>query len=88
MNKNRNEYDCFNAFSSLDNRRIILFGSGRVADYYLERYGNEYAPIFIVDNNSEKWGTFKNGIEKPPNAAALLPFAPDVSISRNGKYCG
>ena len=38
------------------------------------------------------WGSDGPGsdklCEKPPNAAALLPFTPDVSISRNGKYCG
>lgn len=40
-----------------------MFGSGKYADCYFEKYGKRYAPLFIIDNNSEKWGTLKNGIE-------------------------
>lgn len=63
------EYHCFDPLYNLDGRRIVLFGSGKIADYYLSKYGREYMPIFIVDNDSDKWGSRKDGIEiKPPNA--------------------
>lgn len=52
----------FDPTHNVEGKKIILFGSGRYADYYLSTYGMQYKPDFIVDNNSEKWGTEKNGI--------------------------
>lgn len=63
MLKENREQKHFDIFSELDERRIILFGSGKITEYYLKRYGEEYRPIFIVDNNQDKWGSKKNGIE-------------------------
>lgn len=59
----RQGVEAFNAFSQLDNRRIILFGSGRLAEYYLNRYGKIHPPVFLVDNNSDRWGSKKDGFE-------------------------
>lgn len=55
--------DYFNVTANLDGRRIILFGSGRMAENYLAKYGGPYLPIFLADNNADKWGKKKNGIE-------------------------
>lgn len=55
--------DYFNVTSNLDGRRIILFGSGRMAENYLAKYGGTYLPTFLIDNDAEKWGKKKNGIE-------------------------
>lgn len=73
MQDEKKKDDFFNAVSNLDGRRIILFGSGRMADYYLNRYGMDYPPIFIVDNNQDKWGSRKKDIEiKSPEAIIRL----------------
>lgn len=69
------EYNCFDPLYNLDGRRVILFGSGKIADYYLSKYGEAGRPIFIVDNNSDKWGTEKAGIEiKAPDALSKMMY--------------
>ena len=65
----------FDPFYNLDGRRVVLFGSGRIADDYLEKYGRIYAPFFLVDNNREKWGSKKCGIEiKAPDSLNRLMY--------------
>lgn len=75
LNSGEGERDYFNPFSDLDSRRIILFGAGRIAEYYLEKYGPYYPTYFIVDNNQEKWGSQKDGIEikDPVMISRLMP---------------
>ncbi|SET25227.1 LicD family protein [Pseudobutyrivibrio sp. C4] len=53
----------FNIFEDSDNRNIVLFGTGRYASYYMEVYGKYRKPIFMVDNNSGKWGNSYFGCE-------------------------
>lgn len=43
-------------------RQIILFGTGRYFDAYMERYGEKYPPEYAVDNSQEKWGTRRRGV--------------------------
>lgn len=65
--------DYFNLFSNLDGRRIILFGSGKMAEHYLHRYGAEYPPIFLIDNNKGKWEGQAHGIKiKSPDTILKL----------------
>lgn len=75
--------DCFNAVSTLDARRIILFGSGKLAENYLNKYGNDYPPFFLVDNNPDKWGKKKNGFEikNPDVLSKLMPGTYRVIIA-------
>lgn len=44
--------------------RVVLFGTGKYFDVYIERLGlkKEYAPVYAVDNNEELWGSEKQGI--------------------------
>lgn len=55
--------DYFNVTSNLDERRIVLFGSGRMAENFFAKYGGSYLPVFLTDNNADKWGKKKFGIE-------------------------
>lgn len=43
-------------------RKVILFGTGKYFDYYIERYGEEFPPAYSVDNDEKKWNTKKSGI--------------------------
>ena len=52
----RNEYDLFNPISGLGGRQIIIFGSGKQYQYYMDMLGELYPPAYVVDNNPEKWG--------------------------------
>ncbi len=61
--KGQVQLDTFNVLSNLDGRRIVLFGSGRLAGWYLNIYGNDYPPIFLVDNHPKRWGCEINGFE-------------------------
>lgn len=57
-------------------KKLILFGSGRMAQSYMEAWGELYRPDFIVDNDAEKWGQRFMGIPiKPPEE--ILSLVPD-----------
>ena len=58
---------------SIGDKKIILFGAGKYADSFLDKYGKDHTPIFIIDNSVEKHGKKKNGIEiKSPDALSTL----------------
>lgn len=64
----------FDPISGLNDKKLILFGSGRYADYYLNKYEKQCQPEFMVDNNREKWGTVKRGlpIKSPDEVRGLI----------------
>ncbi|WP_051200750.1 glycosyltransferase [Butyrivibrio sp. XPD2002] len=43
-------------FDDIIGKKIFLFGSGKYAQRFIERYGNVIRVEGIVDNNNEKWG--------------------------------
>ncbi len=83
----KEEYDYFNAVSNLDGRRIVLFGAGRMAEHYLNRYGRQYPPVYMVDNDPAKWGSQRDGIEirDPGSIQKLMPGTYRVVITM-GNY--
>lgn len=42
--------------------KIVLFGTGKYFDIYMEQYGSDFQPEYAVDNNQKLWGTKKSGI--------------------------
>lgn len=52
--------DIFNDYS--DDKKLILFGSGRFTERFLFEFAGDYSIYSIVDNNSAKWGTTMAGI--------------------------
>jgi FkbM family methyltransferase len=57
------ENKAFDFLNKVDNVDVILFGSGKAAQWYirfLKKYNIE--PKCIIDNNKEKWGTLAYGI--------------------------
>lgn len=63
-------------------KQLILFGSGRMAQSYMEAWGEKYRPDFIVDNNPERWGHDFMGIpiNSPDEILSLLPDERNVWI--------
>lgn len=52
----------------------VLFGAGNMCRQYLARYGEAFPPLFICDNDRERWGTEVCGVEvRPPEALRELP---------------
>lgn len=51
-----------NGYLSRKYKGIILFGTGKMFEEYMDKYGQEYMPIFAVDNNEENWNKKKMGI--------------------------
>jgi len=43
-------------------QKIILFGTGRYFDLYMERYADKYKPAYAVDNNQKLWGKYKDKV--------------------------
>lgn len=44
------------ALENIGTRKLILFGSGRYAQRFIEKYGQEYVIDAIVDNSEKCWG--------------------------------
>lgn len=43
-------------------QKIVLFGTGKYFDIYMDRYGKRYPPAYAVDNAKERQGTVKAGL--------------------------
>lgn len=74
-------FDKFNqryvhSFRDVEGKDIILFGAGLMVEDYMKKFGDKYRPVFLVDNNPEKWGTKKCGIEVR-NPKELLKIPPE-----------
>ena len=66
--------DMFNPVAGIADKKVVIFGAGKMLEYYLNKYGAEYHPEFVVDNDRNKWGTIKNGLEiRDPMVLAELP---------------
>ena len=83
LEKGEGEREYFNLFSELDSRRIILFGAGKIMEYYFYKYGRDFPPAFIVDNNPGKWGSRIGNFEikSPETIARLMPGTYRVIIA-------
>lgn len=44
-------------------RQIVLFGTGKYFEYYMNTFGEKYPPAYAVDNSKELWGSTKLGVE-------------------------
>ncbi|CAM4481174.1 adenylyltransferase/cytidyltransferase family protein [Paenibacillus xylanexedens] len=64
----------FDPVSGLNDRKLVLFGSGKYADYFIDKYGEQYKIEFIMDNNQDVWDTVKRGIviNSPDEASRLI----------------
>lgn len=61
-------------FEGSSGKEIILFGSGMMFEDYMKKYGGRYRPSFVVDNDENKWGRTRMGIEiRRPEAILEVP---------------
>ncbi len=51
-----------NELKLISDKKIALFGSGKMFDNYMKYYGKDYLPICVFDNNEMMWGTTKHNI--------------------------
>ena len=64
----------YDSLQGLDDKKLILFGAGKYADNFLDKYGERYKVDFIIDNDREKWGKEKRGIaiKSPEEIRSLI----------------
>lgn len=63
-------------FEGVKGKKIILFGSGKMFEDYMNKYGSRFRPSFLVDNDETKWGRKRMGIDiKRPEAILEVPQA-------------
>lgn len=61
-------------FDKAKGKKIILFGAGLMFEDYMKKWGRRYHPAFIVDNDKNKWGHYKLGVEvKAPEEILKIP---------------
>lgn len=61
-------------FDEARGKKIVLFGAGMMFEDYMKNWGSRYRPAFTVDNDENKWGRSRMGIEiKPPRAILEVP---------------
>lgn len=63
-----------NIFDGVDDKKLILFGSGRFTERFLFQFADDYEIYSIIDNNSARWGSQMNGI--PINSPDILKDIP------------
>ncbi len=77
MNFSDEEYQRIfvDALENIGTRKLVLFGSGRFAQRFLDMYGQEYPIYAIVDNSESRWGETLAGVEitSPESLKDLLP---------------
>lgn len=58
MNYSGTDYDRLSAdvFTDLEDKKLILFGSGRYARMFFTRYGSLFTVDKVLDNNQARWG--------------------------------
>ena len=61
-------------FEDIKGKQIILFGSGKMFEDYMQKWGSRYRPAFLVDNDENKWGRKRMGLEiKSPKSIFDVP---------------
>lgn len=63
---NINELHEANLFHEIVGKKVVLFGAGEYCHRYLTKYGGEFPPAYIIDNDERKWHMYKQGIEILP----------------------
>jgi len=66
-------------FNGCIGKKIIVFGVGHIFKTYMEKYGDQYRPYFLVDNDLKKWGR---------NHAGIQIYRPEsiLSVPENDRY--
>ena len=68
-------------------KKIILFGAGRMSSNYMYIWGDRYSPLFLVDNDSKKWGKKHCGVDvKSPNEILNVPENERLVLLCNARY--
>lgn len=53
---------CQDALCGIEEKKVILFGTGTYAKAFIEKCGDEFSPVAAIDNNPHMWGKEWNGI--------------------------
>ncbi len=78
MNFSAEEYmqKFVNLFKGLENKKVIIFGSGNFANQFMQMYGSDYDVVAVIDNRTDKHGEDFYGV-KICGADILQTMEPD-----------
>lgn len=64
----------FDIGKEIQGKSVVIFGAGLMFEDFLRKTEDRFKPEYLVDNNSAKWGTLKNGyMIKPPYELQSMP---------------
>jgi cytidyltransferase-like protein len=67
-------------FYNINGKKLMLFGTGKYAEKFMELYGRDFPVYAMIDNDEEKWGREFHGVRiESPEYLRTVP-AEDIKV--------
>jgi cytidyltransferase-like protein len=67
-------------FYNINGKKLMLFGTGKYAEKFMELYGRDFPVYAMIDNDEEKWGRKFHGVRiESPEYLRTVP-AEDIKV--------
>lgn len=74
-------------FDAVKKEQCVIFGAGKIAGIFIEKYGKVYRSLRLFDNEPSLWGNFKWGVkvENPKILQDVPPQDAEVVVCANNR---
>jgi cytidyltransferase-like protein len=70
----------YDIFYNINGKKLMLFGTGKYAEKFMELYGRDFPVYAMIDNDEEKWGREFHGVRiESPEYLRTVP-AEDIKV--------